>query len=106
MTTLDAFSESSFLQVFTVNPEDLLPIDAAAQLARMPRRLVLVCCRHGLVTPHHDPVDGGFYFSRHAIRTLQRIEYLRTSCGVNLAGVELILKLMEDIAELRAISRR
>lgn len=94
------------VQVFAPDPDALHPLDAAAQLARMPRHLVLVCCRRGLVTPQHDPSVGGFYFDRHAIRTLQRIEYLRTSCGVNLAGAELILKLMADLAEMRALARR
>ncbi|AHF93237.1 MerR family transcriptional regulator [Opitutaceae bacterium TAV5] len=83
----------------------MFPIDTAARLARMSRHSVLVCCRRGLVTPRLDPVYGGFYFDRDAIRTLQRIEYLRTACGVNLAGIEIILKLMADVEELRALAR-
>jgi len=99
-------SSSSSLQVFAPEPDALFPIDTAAHLARMPRHTVLLCCRRGLVAPCHDPLSGGFYFNRDAIRTLQRIEYLRTSCGVSLAGIELILRLMEDVAELRALARR
>jgi len=36
------------------------------------------------------------------IRTLRRIESLRTACGVNLAGLKLILDLMNEVEYLRA----
>lgn len=99
-------AESYTLQVFATEPDAVFPIDTAAHLARMPRHVVLVCCRRGLVTPQIDPEYGGFYFSQDAVRTLQRIEYLRTACGVNLSGIEIILKLMTDVEELRALARR
>lgn len=99
-------SESYTLQAFAPDSATLHPIKTAARLARMPQRFVLICCRHGLVTPHHDPADGEFYFDRHAIRTLQRIAYLRSECGLNIAGIELVMHLMADIAELRAAVRR
>lgn len=99
-------TDSYTLQLFAPQPDALFPIDTAAQLARMPRHIVLVCCRRLLVTPHVDPNYGGFYFDQDAVRTLQRIEYLRTSCGVNFTGIEIILKLMTDVEELRAIAQR
>jgi len=97
--------ESYTVQVFTPAPDALFPIDVAAHLAQVSRHRVLVYCRRGLVAVHHDPVHGGFYFDQDAVRTLQRIEYLHIVCGVNLAGIELILKLMADVAELRALTR-
>jgi DNA-binding transcriptional MerR regulator len=103
---MNSDSASSSLPDFSSDPEALLPIDTAAQLARMPRHFVLICCQHGLVAPHHDPAEGGYYFNRHAVRALQRIEYLRSVCGVNLTGIELIMKLMADVEELRALARR
>lgn len=103
---MNSAAESSSSSDFFADPEALLPIDTAAQLARMPRHFVLICCQHGLVAPHHDPAEGGYYFNRHAVRALQRIEYLRTNCGVNLAGIEMIMKLMADVEELRATVRR
>lgn len=98
-------TESYALQIFSPGSDALFPIDVAARLARMPRHRVLVCCRRGLVSPSRDPVDSGFHFDRDAIRTLQRIEYLHTACGVNFAGIEIILKLMADVHELRAHTR-
>lgn len=97
--------ESYTLQIFSPEPDALFPLDVAAQLARMPRHRVLVCCRRGLISPSRDPVYGGVYFDADAIRTLQRIEHLHTACGVNLIGIEIILKLMADVDELRARTR-
>jgi DNA-binding transcriptional MerR regulator len=94
-------SLSYTVQVFAPDREALYPIDVAAHLARMPKHIVLVCCRRGLVTPQIDPEYGGLYFDQDAIRTLQRIEYLRGTCGVNLAGIGIILELMKEVMELR-----
>jgi hypothetical protein len=90
------------LQPFTPDPDALYPIDTAARLAQMPRHIVLVCCRRGMVTPHIDPDFGGLSFSHEDIRTLQQIEYLRSVCGVNLAGIQIIRQLMVELEELRA----
>lgn len=95
----DTASFSYTVQLFTPEPDALYPLDTAAHLAGMPRHIVLVCCRRGLISPHIDPEYGGFYFDRDAIRTMQRIEYLRSVRGVNLPGIEIILQLM---AELRS----
>ncbi|MEO6004672.1 MAG: hypothetical protein ABIZ04_14890 [Opitutus sp.] len=97
--------ESYSLQLFSPEPDALFPLDVAARLARMSRHRVLVCCRRGMISPHRDPGYGGIYFDADAIRMLQRIEYLHTACGVNLLGVEIILKLMADVDESRARAR-
>jgi hypothetical protein len=93
------------LQVFSPDPETLYSLDTAAHLAQMPRHVVLVCCRRGLVSPRIDPEFGGFMFDPDGIRALQRIEYLRSACGVNLAGIAIILPLLAEVEELRAILR-
>jgi hypothetical protein len=93
------------LQPFVPDPGTFYPLDTAAHLARMPRHVVLVCCRRGLVTPHIDPNFGALSFDLDGIRTLQRIEYLRTGRGANLAGIEIILRLMAELQELRAASQ-
>lgn len=89
------------VELFAPDPHTLYPIDVAAQLAGMPRHLVLVCCRRGLIAPRIDPGYGGFFFDRDGIRTLQRIEYLRTACAVNLTGIHIILQLMAEVEHLR-----
>ena len=67
----------------------------------MPRRLIAVYYKHGLVSPVVDPDCGGFYFNDEGIRALRRIEYLRTTCGLNLGGIKMILDLMNEVERLR-----
>jgi hypothetical protein len=89
------------LQRFTPDPDTLYPIDVVAHLARIPRHLILVCFKNGLVEAQVDPEFGGYYFDETAIRTLQRVEYLHTQCGINLAGIRIILGLMDEVERLR-----
>src|SRR6266571_7138982 len=90
------------VQIFEPNPNAVYTIEAAEHIARVPRRLIAIYYKHGLVSPVVDPDCGGFYFNDEGIRTLRRIESLRTACGVNLAGVKLILDLINELEHLRA----
>ena len=103
---MNTATDSFFVQVFAPASDALFSIETAARLAGTTRHIVLVSYRRGLVRPHRDPDYGGLYFDMDAIRTLQRIEYLRTACGINLTGIELILKLVAEVEELRALTRR
>jgi DNA-binding transcriptional MerR regulator len=89
------------LQPFTLDPDAVYTIEVAAHLAQMPRHVVLICCKHRLVSPHIDPVYGGYTFDAEAIRTLQRIQYLREERGVNLNGIQIILELLDEVERLR-----
>jgi alkylation response protein AidB-like acyl-CoA dehydrogenase len=101
--TMNTKTELPFhaLQPFVPDPEGLFPIDSVAHLAGMPRHLVLVCCRRGLVAPAIDPEYGGYLFDTVAIRTLQRIAYLHGECAINLTGIRIILQLMDEVERLR-----
>jgi MerR family transcriptional regulator, heat shock protein HspR len=90
------------LQRFSTDPGALYPIDVVAHLTRLPRHLILVCYKNGLVDAAVDPDYGGYYFDQDAIRILQRIEYLHQQCGINLAGMRIILGLMDEVERLRA----
>lgn len=89
------------LQRFEPDPDVAYTIDTAAHLAGMPRHLVLVCCKHGMIAPRVDPTYGGYWFDATAIRILQRIAYLHVECGVNLTGIQIILRLMNEIEHMR-----
>lgn len=45
--------------------------------------------------------DATARFDDEALRTLRQIEYLRSTCGVNEAGLRLIVSLMDEVEILR-----
>src|ERR1700737_1512344 len=71
-------------------------IEAVANLAQAPGPLFVLFYKHGLVVPTSNFPDGGWYFDDQAIHVLRRIEYLRTMCGMNLAGIKAILGLRQE----------
>jgi chaperone modulatory protein CbpM len=89
------------LQLFEPDARAVYTIETAANLAQVPRRLIAVYYKHGLVSPVMDPACGGWCFNDEAIRILRRIEYLRTACGINLAGIKLTINLMNEVERLR-----
>ncbi len=100
---MNAFAEIPVhsLQPFAPDPELAYPIETIAHLANVPRHLVLLCCRHGLVAPEVDPEYGGYRFTGDAIRTLRRVDYLHADCGINFPGIRIILGLMDELDRLR-----
>jgi DNA-binding transcriptional MerR regulator len=88
------------LQLFEPDARVVYTLDAVANLTQVPRRLIVVYCKHGLVSPVMDPACSGWYFNDEAIRILRRIEYLRTACNLNLIGIKLILDLSREVERL------
>ena len=93
---------SRALQLFEPDPRTAYTIEMTAHLVDVPRHTILLYCKHGLVSPVVDPACGGYYFNDEAIRVLRRVEYLRTSCGVNLPGIKMILELMNKVERLES----
>jgi MerR HTH family regulatory protein len=58
--------------------------------------------KYGLVSLAVDPIGNGYYFDRDAIRTLRRIESLRSVCGDDLPGIKIILDLMSQLERLQS----
>jgi DNA-binding transcriptional MerR regulator len=102
MNHQNADSKSS-LQLFDPDPAVFYSIDVVERLAQMPRRAILICCRHGLVSPVADPEISGYFFNREAIRVFRCIEYLQVSRGVNFAGIKFILNLANEVQLRQAI---
>lgn len=90
------------VQSFEPDPAAVYSIEMAAQLAGLPRRMILVYCKHGMISPTVDPMLWGYWFDADAIRTLRRIENLRITCGDDLPGIAMILDLMNEVQVLRA----
>src|SRR3984957_18036853 len=89
------------LQLFEPDARTVYTLEAAARLNQVPRRLIAVYFRHGIVSPVMDPACSGRYFNDEAIRILRRIEYLRTACGLNIAVIKLIMDLASEVEQLR-----
>jgi DNA-binding transcriptional MerR regulator len=89
------------LQLFEPDSRAVYTLEQVSSLTRLPRRLIAVYFKHGLVSPVMDPACGGWYFNDEAIRILRRIDYLRTDCGLNLVGVKLMMDLAREVERLQ-----
>jgi DNA-binding transcriptional MerR regulator len=98
----DNENSMSALQVLEPDAYTVYTIEVAAQLARVPRRLIVLYYKHGLVSPVTDPARSGWYFDIEAIRVVRQIEYLRSVCGLNLTGIKLVFGLMDEVERLRS----
>lgn len=75
-------------------------IGVAAQLCGIHPQTLRQYERLGLVTPQRAGAKNRLY-SENDIKRVKRIQRLTQEMGVNLAGVELILRLLEDMDEMR-----
>lgn len=75
-------------------------IGVAAELCGVHPQTLRQYERLGLIVPSRAGAKNRLY-SETDIRRVRRIQRLTQEMGVNLAGVELILKLLEDMEELR-----
>jgi len=90
------------IQLFETAPRTVYSIEALGRIAGVPRREILIYCRHHLLSPVADPQYEGYYFNDEAIRTLHHIEYLHNLCGANLEGIKMIFHLMNEVESLRS----
>jgi DNA-binding transcriptional MerR regulator len=90
------------LELFEPKANVLYSLDAAAHLAGVPRRSILIYYRAGLVRPVVQPPYGVMEFTEEAIHTVRRIEYLRTIQGVDLAWLKTMFDLLDEVERLRA----
>src|SRR5438046_7942966 len=93
------------LQLFDPPVDAVYSIEAAAKLAGVPRRTILVYCKHRLLSPLIDDGVEGYSFDGDGIRSLRRIEALRTVCGDDFAGIKIILDLTKELERLQAVAR-
>lgn len=76
-------------------------IEAVAEITHVSRRLIVVYCEHGFVTPVAKPSESEWLFDDDAIHRLRHIEHLRSEYGVNMAGVRMILEMLGELDQLR-----
>lgn len=85
-----------------MNPrgEPLFPISVAAKLCGVHPQTLRAYERQGLISPARVN-DKNRMFSEEDIERVRRIQRLTQDLGVNLAGVEIILRLLDQMEEQR-----
>ena len=103
----DAIAEipSQAIQLFEPPEDAIYTIDATAHLVGVPRRTILVYCKHQLLSPVINGSDGGYCFDRDGVHALRRIEALRAVCGDDLSGIKIILDLTKELERLHSVVR-
>ena len=90
------------LAPFQPEPNMLYGLDITAHLAGVSRRSLLVYCRRGFVHPVFQPPSGMMMFTDQTIYTIRRIEHLRTIHDNDLAWINTVLELLNEVEHLRA----
>jgi MerR family transcriptional regulator, heat shock protein HspR len=76
-------------------------ISVAAQLANMHPQTLRMYETRGLIEPQRSP-KGTRLYSHEDVEKLKRIQGMTAELGLNLAGVERVLRLEEEIESMRA----
>lgn len=69
-------------------------LEILAQLSGVTRQTVLLYQENGLVQELTS-------FDDDTVRTVRRIEYLRSTCEVNMTGLKMMMKLLNEVEDLR-----
>jgi hypothetical protein len=99
--TITAFPSSLAPVVFQPNPNVFYCLDAAAHLAGVSRRSLLIYCRARLIQPVFQPPYGMMSFTEEAIYRVRRIEHLRTVHRNDLAWLNTVCDLLNEVEHLR-----
>jgi len=100
--TLADMPASRALELYQPRPNVLYSLEATAHLAAVPRRSILIYCRAGLVRPVLQPPYEMMGFTEEAIYTVRRIEYLRAVHRCDLAWLNTVFDLLNEVEHLRA----
>ncbi len=76
-------------------------ISIAAELAQMHPQTLRMYEARGLITPQRSP-KGTRLYSHQDVERLRRIQEMTAELGLNLAGVERVLELEDEVVRMRA----
>lgn len=102
MNAYDSLVQSAEIQLYEPDPDLQYNIDAAAQMLGLSRRMIVLCCKYGLIATVMDPVPAGWYFDGRSLRVLRRVEALRAVCAGNLPVIRMVLELQTEVDRLGA----
>lgn len=94
--------DSSDLPVFEPDADATYALEVVVELTGVSSQTILLYRQQGLISPFTDPESGAHYFNDEALRTLRRLEHLRSACEMNVSGLKLVLGLLEEMERLRA----
>ncbi|MDT8390204.1 MAG: hypothetical protein RRC34_06820 [Lentisphaeria bacterium] len=94
-------SSSLAVEVFQPKQTALYSLEAAAHLAGVSRRAILVYCRTDLIQPVLLPPHEMMAFTEQTIHTVRRIEQLRIVHGCDLATTKVLFALLDEVERLR-----
>lgn len=72
-------------------------LEMLAEMTGIETTTIIQYQEHGIISPQFDD---------ETVRRLRRIEHLRESCGMNLDGLRLMARLLDEVEHLRAELRR
>ena len=101
VTVMSATDDFTHLPVFELNVEATYSLDVIAELSGVSPQMILQYTERGLISPVTDTDPQGFQFDEETLRTLRRIEHLRSTCEMNMDGLKLMLELMDEVEQLR-----
>ncbi len=90
------------LEQYEPKPNVLYTLDAAAHIAGVPRRSILIYCRAGLVQSILQPPYGVMAFTEESILTVRRIEHVRNVHGPSLTLLKTLFELFHEVERLRS----
>jgi hypothetical protein len=94
------------LQLFAPDPAAIYSLETTSHLAGVPRRTILIYCKHKLVSPAYEPATCGYWFTAETIYALRQIHDLHCSrCRDELQSLVTIMALVDQIRRLRAEMR-
>jgi MerR family transcriptional regulator, heat shock protein HspR len=76
-------------------------ISVAAELANMHPQTLRMYETRGLIEPHRSP-KGTRLYSQEDVEKLRRIQEMTAELGINLAGVERVMRLEREIESMQA----
>jgi DNA-binding transcriptional MerR regulator len=77
-------------------------LEIIAALTGVSSQTILHYREEGLLSPLPESTPDAPRFDDEALRTLRRIEHLRSTCDANLPALKLILRLLDEIEDLRS----
>ncbi len=77
-------------------------LEILTELSGTSSQTILLYQEHGLIATVAEKDSSGPRFNEETLRTLRRIQQLRDTCGMNLAGLKLLTTLLVEVERLRA----